>query len=84
MSTSFPHRVAVALGSNLGDRCAHLDHAIATLSSHPQISRVAVSPIIETAPVGPIDQGPYLNAALVAFTDLQPMPLLRVLLTIEH
>lgn len=84
MSTSYPHRVAIALGSNLGDRLAHIQHAIESLRTHPRCQLIASSPIIETAPVGPIVQGPYLNAAIVLHMDLQPLAVLGVLLTIER
>jgi len=49
----------LALGSNLGDRRAHLDAAVATLRAHPAVRDVRVSRFIETDPVGgPPGQGP--------------------------
>jgi 2-amino-4-hydroxy-6-hydroxymethyldihydropteridine diphosphokinase len=49
-------RAFLGLGSNLGDRAAHLRAAVAALDGV-----VAVSPVYETAPVGGPEQGAYLN-----------------------
>jgi 2-amino-4-hydroxy-6-hydroxymethyldihydropteridine diphosphokinase len=73
----------IALGSNLGDREAHLAAAIAALRREPGVEVVAVSPIYETDPVGPPPQGPYLNAAVRVETGLAPRALLDCLLRIE-
>src|SRR5690606_1102 len=43
----------VAIGSNLGDRDAHLALALRRLAALPDTERVAVSPVYETDPVGP-------------------------------
>ena len=62
----------VALGSNLGDRWAHLRAAVAGL---PGV--VAVSDVYETEPVGgPAGQDLYLNAVVELETDLSPRALL--------
>jgi 2-amino-4-hydroxy-6-hydroxymethyldihydropteridine diphosphokinase len=73
----------VALGSNLGDRQAHLDWALSALSREPEIEVAAVSRIFETDPVGPAPQSPYLNAAARLETSLAPAALLSVLLKLE-
>ena len=66
-------RAFVALGSNLGDRWAHLQAAVAGL---PDV--VAVSQVYETAPVGgPPGQGRYLNAVVELDTELGPRDLLE-------
>jgi 2-amino-4-hydroxy-6-hydroxymethyldihydropteridine diphosphokinase len=78
-----PVCVCIALGSNLGDRAAHLAGAVAALRQEPEIDVVAVSGVYETAPVGPPPQGPYLNAAVRAETRLAPGPLLDRLRHIE-
>ncbi len=75
-------RCAVGIGSNLGDRTAHLSAAIDGLSA--VVAIVAVSSIYETAPVGGPDQGPFLNAVVVADTARTPRALLRELLLIER
>ncbi len=74
--------VAIALGSNLGDRDAHLDFAIARLSH--VLTDLRISSRYDTAPVDVIDEQPrYLNAALVGQTMLGPHALLRELQQIE-
>ena len=78
-----PVRVAIALGSNLGDRRAHLDYAIAALS--PDLTNVRVSSFHETTPVDVgAEHGTYFNAALVGETLLPPRDLLDRLLQIEQ
>lgn len=75
--------VAIALGSNLGDRDAHLDVAVSRLSQ--LLSDVTVSSRYDTAPVGVVGEQPtYLNAALVGRTALEPHALLRELQAIER
>jgi 2-amino-4-hydroxy-6-hydroxymethyldihydropteridine diphosphokinase len=75
--------VAVALGSNLGDRVRHLDHAVARLQA--VMRQLKVSRYIETAPVGVSGPQPlFLNAAVVGATLLPPRELLDALLGIEH
>ncbi|MFM9996026.1 MAG: 2-amino-4-hydroxy-6-hydroxymethyldihydropteridine diphosphokinase [Phycisphaerales bacterium] len=79
-----PAFVAIALGSNLGDRRAHLDGAVAALRSLTATWVVAVSPYLETAPVGPVAQGNFLNAAATLTTTLSPQRLLTHLHSIER
>ena len=52
----------LSIGSNLGDRLAHLQGAVDVL--RPWLR--AVSPVYETAPWGPVEQDDYLNAVLIA------------------
>lgn len=76
-------RVAIALGSNLGDRVAHLDHAVSRLQSF--IRQLIVSRYYETAPVGVSGPQPlFLNAAAVGVTALTPKALLEALLGVER
>ncbi len=64
----------LGLGSNMGDRRAHLKAAVAAL---PDV--VAVSPVYETDPVGgPPCQDPYLNVVVALDTDLSPRELLEL------
>jgi 2-amino-4-hydroxy-6-hydroxymethyldihydropteridine diphosphokinase len=75
----------IALGSNLGDRRAQLDHALELLRTAPGISLQMVSSYRETAPVGgPAGQPPYLNAVAEVHTDLSAAALLGTLLAIEQ
>ena len=76
-------RAAVALGSNLGDRAAHLDFAISRLRL--LLSNVLASSYYETAPVGVGGSQPaFLNAAAVGDTTLPPRDLLAALLGLER
>lgn len=74
----------VALGSNLGDRVGNLIGALDALDAHPSISVTAKSSIFETAPVGLIDQPPYLNAVAALDTDLAVFELLNATQMIEQ
>jgi 2-amino-4-hydroxy-6-hydroxymethyldihydropteridine diphosphokinase len=73
----------VGIGSNLGDREAHLRRAIELLSAEEGIDVTAFSEIRETEPVGPVAQGPFLNGAVRIETELGPRELLDRLLDIE-
>jgi 2-amino-4-hydroxy-6-hydroxymethyldihydropteridine diphosphokinase len=55
-------RVVLSIGSNLGDRVAHLQSVVDGLG--PAIR--GVSPVYETDAWGGVEQGPFLNAVLVA------------------
>lgn len=78
--------VHLALGSNLGDRRANLDAAVRRLRAEPGVRVLNVSSYYETDPRGEGFEGqpPFLNAAAVLATDIAPLPLLRLFLTIEH
>lgn len=73
----------VALGSNLGDRVAHLAQARAALSLVRTSRLVAISSIEETAPLGGMAQAPYLNQMVALRTRLAPIALLASLHRIE-
>lgn len=74
----------IALGSNLGDRDAHLAHARAALAALPESRLVAVSSIEETEPIGGPPQGFYLNQMAALETALHPHALLAALQRIER
>jgi 2-amino-4-hydroxy-6-hydroxymethyldihydropteridine diphosphokinase len=76
-----PARVAIALGSNLGDREAHLHDAVDALSA--LLTSIRVSSFHDTAPVGVDPQPRFLNAAVAGLTTLDPRSLLDALLSIE-
>lgn len=73
----------MALGSNLGDRAAHLAHARERLAALPGTQLLAASRIEETAPLGPVPQGPYLNQMVLLETALPPAQLLAHCRAIE-
>jgi len=77
-------RVAIALGSNLGDRRAALAFATTRLSA--LLTGLTISDAIESEPEGQglEDQPLYLNAVAVGETSLAARELLEALLLIEH
>jgi 2-amino-4-hydroxy-6-hydroxymethyldihydropteridine diphosphokinase len=76
-------RAYVALGSNLGDRAAHLRAALAGLAATPGVERVVASAVYETEPLGP-PQGRYLNAVVAFDTTRAPHALLARLAELER
>jgi 2-amino-4-hydroxy-6-hydroxymethyldihydropteridine diphosphokinase len=79
-----PERVFVALGSNLGDRAAHLQAGREALGALPGTRLLAASAIEETVPLAGMDQPPYLNQMVMLETDLEPRALLQACQTIER
>jgi len=77
-------RAYLALGSNLGDRLAHLQLAVDALADTPGVQVHALSRVYETAPVGGPPQDAYLNAVVAIETDLDPHELLRRCQEIEQ
>jgi 2-amino-4-hydroxy-6-hydroxymethyldihydropteridine diphosphokinase len=69
-------RVALGLGSNVGDRRDHLETALRRLRERLEV--VSVSRFVASGPVGGPPQGEYLNAAVVAETELPPRALLEL------
>lgn len=57
----------LSLGSNLGDRAAHLRAGLAVIAGRFPVR--AVSGVYETAPVGVADQPPFLNIVAVIDCD---------------
>lgn len=77
-----PRRVWLALGSNLGDRRAHLREAIEELRAGG-VEVDAVSALYETPPWGVTDQPAFLNIAVAGTSDLDARALLRLAKQIE-
>jgi 2-amino-4-hydroxy-6-hydroxymethyldihydropteridine diphosphokinase len=76
-------RAAIGLGSNIGDRRAHLLDAGRAIAD--RIGAVVTSSsLYETAPLGGPVQDPYLNGVVVVDTDLAPREVLDTLLAIER
>ena len=76
-------RVAIAMGSNLGDRRAHLEYAIDAVAL--DLTNIKASAFFETQPIGVGEEhGPYLNAVVVGSTSLSARDLLDRLLEIEE
>lgn len=76
------HRVAIAIGSNIGDRQGNVNAAIHRLPSYVTIDRL--SSVYETKPVGFTEQPDFLNLACTGWTSLDPQTLRRGLAKIER
>lgn len=74
-------RYAIGLGSNEGDRLAHLRLAAQEMEALGRVD--AVSSLYETAPIGGPEQGPFLNAVAVIEAQMEPAELLSTLHGIE-
>jgi 2-amino-4-hydroxy-6-hydroxymethyldihydropteridine diphosphokinase len=74
----------LGLGSNVGDRLAHLRAALSALRSHA-IEVLARSSVYETEPVGLVlDQPDFLNACVEIATALEPEGLLDACKEVER
>ena len=82
MASAFRRKIAVALGSNVGDRRATLNSAIETL--RPIIRKLRASSFYDTPYIGSEVQPSVLNGAVVGTTDLDAHTLLERLLAIEQ
>lgn len=75
--------VVLGLGASLGDRARALRMAVAALYAAPGIDVLRVSRTVVSRGIGPA-RGPFLNAAVLATTSLQPMDLLERCKAIER
>jgi len=75
--------IYLGLGSNLGDRAAHLEQALARLAAEG-IEVVRRSSFYVTEPVGFGPQHWFLNCVVEASTELMPRQLLRATLQVER
>jgi 2-amino-4-hydroxy-6-hydroxymethyldihydropteridine diphosphokinase len=77
-------RIVLAIGSNLGDRMANLQGAVAAVVDTPDVWVTAVSPVYETDPVdSPEDADQFLNAVILADTTLSAARVLDRAMAIE-
>lgn len=74
----------LALGGNVGDVRATLDHAIAALCDGTEIRLLARSADYETPPWGDTDQAAFVNAVIQVATSLPPRKLLERALAVEQ
>jgi 2-amino-4-hydroxy-6-hydroxymethyldihydropteridine diphosphokinase len=74
--------VAIALGSNLGDRASHLAFAVAHLRNH--LLDLRVSSFVDTDPIGVGAQPAFLNGAVAGSTEFSARQLLEFLLSLER
>jgi len=74
----------LGLGSNVGDRRAHLQAAVELLQAHG-VTATASSSVYETEPVGEVlDQRAFFNACVAIETDLEPEVLLDACKAVER
>ncbi|MDQ6690274.1 MAG: 2-amino-4-hydroxy-6-hydroxymethyldihydropteridine diphosphokinase [Gemmatimonadota bacterium] len=73
----------IALGSNLGQREVFLAQARDAIASLAATRVLGQTEVEETAPIGPIEQGPFLNQMIAIETELSPTELLTELQRIE-
>jgi 2-amino-4-hydroxy-6-hydroxymethyldihydropteridine diphosphokinase len=74
----------IALGSNLGDKTANIDAAVALLTEKGDVRLVARSRNYATEPWGKTDQDWFVNAAIAVNTELAPRALLARCKEIEQ
>lgn len=74
----------IGIGSNLGDRRNHCAAAVAALRKVPGVRVTRVSTWRETAPVGPVPQGAFVNGVAQVATTLDAPRLLAACLSIER
>ena len=83
MNSEGRHKVYLGLGSNLGDRNAHIEQAIALI--HERVGEVVRrSSFIETEPWGFESENKFLNAVILCETELTPRQLLKATQKIER
>jgi 2-amino-4-hydroxy-6-hydroxymethyldihydropteridine diphosphokinase len=76
--TPASRRAYLGIGSNLGDRLAHLQAAVEGMDAADGVDVVAVSSVYETDPVGGPEQGEFLNAVVAIETERSPRGLLEL------
>eukprot|EP00667_Euglena_gracilis_P023833 EG_transcript_27120 len=77
MAAALAHTAYLALGSNVGDRLAHIQQALQQLSHHPDTRVTAVSFLYQTPAAHVTEQPPFLNCACRVATELSPPALLQ-------
>jgi 2-amino-4-hydroxy-6-hydroxymethyldihydropteridine diphosphokinase len=77
-------RAYVGLGSNLGDRTRTLLDAVDALRAEDGVGVVGMSSLIETDPVGFLDQPRFVNGVVALDTTLSARELLSLLLEVEQ
>lgn len=77
------HQFILGLGSNLGDRVAHLKAAIQALRILPKTQVLAISPAYDSDPVGYANQGNFINICLLITSELKPPELIAQTLEVE-
>ncbi|MFN2635970.1 MAG: 2-amino-4-hydroxy-6-hydroxymethyldihydropteridine diphosphokinase [Gemmatimonadaceae bacterium] len=74
----------IALGSNLGRREVFLAQGRRAIADLDKTRVLGQTEVEETAPIGPVAQGPFLNQMIAIETELTPQDLLAALMRIEE
>ena len=74
----------IGLGSNMGDKAANIDRAIASLTAKGDVRLVKASPKYRSAPWGVTDQDWFVNAAISVTTELSARELLHRCQAVEN
>ena len=78
-----PIRAVIALGSNIHDRSAHLQHAVDRFRDDKYTEVIEISGVYESPPEGENLTGEFLNTVIILDTELSPMELLELCHEIE-
>ena len=73
------HTAFIAFGSNMGDRMAYIQDAIANISADTRCEVKKVSKLVESKPSGEVEQDNFYNGVLELRTLLEPKELLDFL-----
>ncbi len=76
-------KALIGIGSNIGDRKAHIETAIEALNHIPSVKVLRMSSLYETSPWGYVNQDNFYNGVIEVETSLSPNGLLGVCLGIE-
>ncbi len=77
------HRAYIAVGANLGDREGNIRNALEKITNSGHTKILRESELIETDPVGYLDQDRFLNGVFEVETLLTPASLMTFLMSIE-
>lgn len=73
----------IALGSNLDEPREQVARGFEHLATLPKTQLIARSPLYRSVPLGPVEQGDFVNAVAAVLTQLEPLELLRALKQLE-
>jgi 2-amino-4-hydroxy-6-hydroxymethyldihydropteridine diphosphokinase len=73
----------IGIGGNVGDSVARVRGAFAALAALPECCALVSSRLYRTQPLGPVEQGDFINAAAGLLTRLSALDLLEQLRQIE-
>jgi len=75
----------INIGSNLGDRPGNIARAVAGIMDRlSTVGGVRCSAVIESEPWGYVSENRFLNLGMLLPTELEPLALLRELLSVER